>query len=85
MTSITSPKNFNQFKQLKQSKEGIISDISIIVLNSNKNSSIRINFKNCFPISLSDIDLDTTQNDVEYPKATVTFQYDYYEIEKVSG
>ena len=85
MTSITAPKNFDQFRQLKESKEGIISDISIVVLNSNKNSSIKINFKNCFPISLSEIILDTTQSDVQYPTATVTFQYDYYEIEKVNS
>lgn len=85
MTSITAPKNFDQFRQLMESKEGVVSDISIIVLNSNKNSSIRVNFKNCFPISLSDIDLDTTQTSLEYSKATVTFQYDYYEIEKVNS
>ena len=85
MVSMTGPKNFDQFKQLKESKEGIISDISIVVLNSNKNSSIRINFKDCFPISLSEITLDTTQSDVQYPTATVTFQYDYYEIEKVNS
>ena len=85
MTSITAPKNFDQYKQLKYSDNGIISDITIIVLNSKKNSSIKINFKNCFPVSLSDIDLDTTRNDIEYPKATVTFQYDYYEIEKITN
>lgn len=85
MTNITGPKNFDQFRQLKESKEGIISDISIIVLNSNKNSSIKINFKNCFPISLSEITLDTTQSDVQYPTATVSFQYDYYEIEKITN
>lgn len=85
MTSITGPKNFDQFRKLKESKEGIISDISLIVLNSNKNSSIKVNFKNCFPISLSEITLDTTQSDVQYPTATVTFQYDYYEIEKVNS
>jgi hypothetical protein len=85
MTSITAPKNFDQYKQLKYSDNGIISDVTIIVLNSKKNNSIKINFKNCFPVSLSDIDLDTTRNDIEYPKATVTFQYDYYEIEKITN
>lgn len=85
MTSITAPKNFDQYKQLKQSEDGVMSDITIVVLNSKKNSSVRINFKNCFPISLSSVTLDTTQNDIVYPEATVTFQYDYYEIEKITN
>jgi len=85
MNGITAPKDFSQFKNLKDSKEGIISDITIIVLNSSKNSSIRIEFKNCFPISLSEVVLDTTQSDLVYPEATVTFQYDYYEIGRVTN
>lgn len=85
MSSLTFPKEFSQFKNLKESREGLISDISIIVLNSNKNSSIKIEFKNCFPVSLSEVVLDTTQNDLVYPEATVSFQYDYYEIQKVSN
>jgi hypothetical protein len=85
MVGLTAPTNGGQFKKLKESKDGLISDISIIVLNSNKNSSIKVIFKNCFPISLSEIILDTTQRDVEYPQATVSFQYDYYEIEKITN
>jgi hypothetical protein len=84
MTGLTGPKDFNQFKNLKASSDGLISDVTIVVLNSSKNPSIRIDFKNCFPIALSDVVLDTTQSDVIYPEATVTFQYDYYEISKVS-
>lgn len=80
---ITFPQNFEQFKEINESKEGRFSDISIIVLNSSKNPSIEITFKNCFPIALSDVSLDTTQTDVIYPEATATFQYDYYEIKQL--
>lgn len=85
MTNLTFPKDFSQFKNLKESRDGLISDISILVLNSSKNSSIKIDFKNCFPVSLSEVVLDTTQSDLIYPEATVSFQYDYYEIQKVSN
>lgn len=80
---ITFPQNYNQFKSINESKEGLISDISVLVLNSTKNPSIKITYKNCFPISLSEITLDTTAQDLIYPEATVTFQYDYYEIEQI--
>lgn len=80
---ITFPQNYGQFKEINESKEGRFSDISVLVLNSNKNPSINITYKNCFPISLSEITLDTTSSDLIYPEATVTFQYDYYEIEQI--
>lgn len=85
LKSITFPQNFNQFKNINESEDGLRSDITIIALNSSKNPSITISFKNCFPISLSEVMLDTTQNDVSYPEANVTFQYDYYEIAQVKN
>lgn len=80
LTALTFPQKFKQFADLKDSEDGLISDITIHILNSHKNSNIEIQYKNCFPISLSDVVLDTTQNDVIYPEANVMFQYDYYEI-----
>ena len=82
---VTFPQNFDQFKAINESKEGRFSDISVLVLNSSKNPSINITYRNCFPISLSEITLDTTSADLIYPEATVTFQYDYYEIEQISS
>lgn len=80
---ITFPQNYDQFKAISESKEGRFSDISVVILNSNKNPAINITYKNCFPISLSEVTLDTTSPDLNYPEATATFQYDYYEIELV--
>lgn len=82
---ITFPQNYGQFKEINESKEGRFSDITVLVLNSSKNPSINITYKNCFPIGLSEVTLDTTSSDLIYPEATVTFQYDYYTIEQVSG
>jgi hypothetical protein len=81
---LTFPENFNQFKNLSESDEGLRSDISIVVKNSNKNPSIVIDYYDCFPISLSEVLLDTTQSDIIYPEATVTFQYNYFSIAQVS-
>lgn len=83
MTAITFPQRHSQFKQIKESEEGLFSDISIIALNSHKNPVIELSFKNCFPINLSEITMDTTNQDVTYPEATVVFQYDWYEIKSL--
>jgi hypothetical protein len=84
MKGITFPNDFNQYKSLEETDEGIFSDIIIQVLNSHKNKNLEITFINCFPISISDVLLDTTGTDVIYPEATVTFQYDSFSIKKLT-
>ena len=78
------PENFDQYKNLAASQNGLKSDISVKVLNSHKNPSLLIDYRDCFPISLSEVTLDTTQNDVIYPEATVTFRYNYFDITSIS-
>jgi hypothetical protein len=83
LKGLSFPENFGQFKNLKESEDGTRSDISVLVKNSHKNPSVLINYYDCFPISLSEVLLDTTQSDIIYPEATATFQYNYFSIEKV--
>lgn len=83
MHGISFPQNFQQYKNLNESEYGLKSDISIVIHNSNKNPHLEINFKDCFPIALGDITLDTTMPDVQYPEATVTFAYNSYSINKI--
>lgn len=80
MTSVSFPQSNEQFKQIEESEEGLYSDISVLIQNSHKNANIVFDFKNCFPIGLSQIELDTTAQDVQYPQASVTFKYDYFTI-----
>lgn len=80
ITAITFPQGFDQFKKIKNSDMGVSSDITITILNSHKNGNIRVNFYGCVPISLTEITLDTTQSDLNYPEATVSFSYDWFNI-----
>ena len=80
MKGITFPDNYDQYKDLKNSEYGILTDISIVVMNSHKNPNIEIQFQDCFPVSLSDVTLDTTQTDIVYPQATVTFTFKSFTI-----
>jgi hypothetical protein len=85
MISSAFPENHNQFKQIANSEEGLFSDISVIIMNSKKNSNIEVSYKSCFPISLSDIQLNTTDQDVTYPEVTATFQYDTFSIKRLNS
>ena len=57
-----------------------ISDGTLIVYNSNFQPSTLVKFEGMFPVSLSDIEFDATQTDVQYATASVTFKYALYKI-----
>jgi hypothetical protein len=57
-----------------------VSDGTLLIYNSNFQPSTLVKFQGMFPTSLSDIDFDATQTDVQYAVATVTFKYALYKI-----
>ena len=59
------------------------SDATLMILSSNYNPTFKINFKDCFPKSLTGIDFDTSLNDVSPIASTVSFGFTYYDIEKI--
>lgn len=83
--STANVESHDRFQRLKSSPEGLFSDVVVVILNSKKNPSIEVTYKNCFPISLSDVQLNTTDSDVTYPEATVTFQYDTFDIKHLTS
>jgi hypothetical protein len=82
------PKSFQQYADLSSGNpllgQGVRSDISLVVLNSLKNPNYEVIFRDAFPISLSGLEFDTTENDISYMKATVEFTYILYTIEKIA-
>ena len=78
------PESSDQRLNLEKSKYGSISDISIIVENSNRNLNQKFTFTECFPISLSGIELNVTGTDVIYPECSVSMRYTNMRLEKIS-
>ena len=84
LVGITSPQSSDQYKKLISQKNGIKSDITLLILNSNKNATVKVTYYNCFPTSISPVEMLLDNSDVTYAVATVNFKYDYYKIEKIS-
>ena len=61
------------------------SDATLLVLTSNKNVQHRVVFQNIFPVTLSQILMDSSVAEVEYITADVTFAYTIYNIERLIG
>jgi len=84
------PESYDQYGNLvrqntnsRSDPTAVFSDGTLMILSSHQNANMRIVFEDLFPISLSDLSFDSTLADVDYLKATVTFRYKLYTIEKI--
>lgn len=56
------------------------SDGSLYILDSNYNTNAIVKFKDLFPVSLTSLNFDSTQTDIQYFTAEATFKYTIYDI-----
>lgn len=63
----------------------IYSDGTLQVLTSTSNPNFKIKFSDLWPYSLSDLNFDATDTDVQYLTAEVTFKYTIYNITDLNG
>ena len=78
---ITTP---NDQTQPQDPLRGFI-DGSLYILNSNYNTTAIVKFKDLFPMSLTSLDFDATQTDIQYFTADVNFKYTVYNILGTDG
>ena len=89
--SLASPTGFQERNtlaaiqnQYNQSKLTSYSDAVLTVLTNLNNPSIRIDLHGLFPVSLSDIQFDTTLSADHIITADATFMVEYFDIEEIS-
>ena len=86
LTGLGFPETTKQYKDLITDRDGILdpkeafSDGSLYVLNSSYNTSAIVKFKDLFPVGLSSLEFDSTQTDIQYFTADVTFKYTVYNV-----
>jgi len=71
----------NQYK----SQLNLYSDATLSVLTSSNNSNFKVKFLDVFPYSLTDLQFDATDSDIDYLTAEVTFKYTIYNIVDNAG
>lgn len=80
MHNIGFPQDHAQYKD-SDKDFNLKSNISVIILNSNKNPTATVTFYDAFPSFLGDLNFDTTLSETKPLTVDVTFNYNYYEIE----
>jgi hypothetical protein len=79
MSGLAPTNNFDQYNTLIDG-DGQFSDASLIILNSKGNSKVEFKFTDLFPVSLSAIQMTTTNSTTEYVTTTIGFRYTTFEI-----
>ena len=91
ITGLGYPESTDKFKSLTTNSDGEtdlleqFSDGSLHILNSNYRTVATVKFRDLFPISLSSLDFEATDTDVNYFTAEVTFKYTIYDILGTDG
>jgi hypothetical protein len=86
LTGLGFPETTQQFKDLTTDKNGIrdlkyqFSDGSLHILNSNFRDIAIVKFKDLFPVSLTSLEFEATDTDINYFTAEVTFKYTVYNV-----
>jgi hypothetical protein len=63
----------------------IYSDGTLIILGSSFKPNFKINFSDLWPQSLTTLNFDATDTDIQYFTADVVFKYTIYNITDLSG
>lgn len=88
MTGIGFPESRGQYAKLDKeppmSDSGVYSDGTLLVSNSDMNPNFEVVYRNMFPISLSDLQMDVTQSDIEYLVCTASFRYESFKINRLN-
>jgi hypothetical protein len=81
------PEAFDDYAKLQSiptyTGDGLVSDISLTILNSGKMPNYEVIFRDAFPVSLGDLQFDSTLSDVDYLEMDATFKYTLYEINQL--
>ena len=80
------PESAKEYKDLTTDKDGqrdnkeAFCDGTLRILNSNYREVAKVKFNDLFPTSLTSLDFDATNTDVQYFTAEATFKYTIYNL-----
>jgi hypothetical protein len=81
------PSTFDQYMQIESqpvgSGLGIFSDISVILLRSTNVANYEFVYEDAFPVTMTELELDTTTETVTYLPLTVGFKYKKFLLRKM--
>ena len=80
------PESAKQFREVTTDSDGqrdpkeAFCDGTLSILNSNYREVAKVKFSDLFPVSITSLDFDATNTDVQYFTAEATFKYTIYDL-----
>lgn len=75
MVKLGYPDQLGQFEET-------ITDATLMILNNSFRPNMNVKFTRVFPVALSDVNFDLTLEGIQFAKATATFKFERFYIEK---
>ena len=92
MVQLGFPEDFAQAKNIYQKQrsvdflaDGPYSDATVTILNSAMQPNVEVQFEDCYPTALSDLQFSTTSPSVDYIECQATFRYKLFRILRLSS
>lgn len=76
MVRLGYPDSLGQFQETT-------TDATLMILDNSYRANIEVKYTQVFPVGLSNIDFDLTLEGIQFAKATATFKFERFYIEKV--
>lgn len=93
LTGLGHPVSFDQTRDLSRSspvpsqklgtQASFVSDGTLVILTNHKNPNLTVTFMDMFPISISELQFDSTDSDVLYLECIATFAYRSFKLETI--
>jgi len=81
------PESYDQYKELSDvpriTGEGLLSDITVLVLSSTKIANYEVTFVDAHPVALTELKFNSTDTSVNYISSSATFKYTHYKIQNI--
>lgn len=84
LSALGEESDFANYQRLQDSSYGLVSDMSIFLLDSRKNVGVTVSFRDVWPTSLGGFTMDATQSDETFATVDVTFEHNGYTISRSS-
>ena len=86
LTGLGFPETAQQYRDLTTNNDGVedfneqFSDGSLHILNSNFRDSAIVKFRELYPVSLTSLEFEATDSDINYFTAEASFKYTVYNV-----
>ena len=82
MSDLANESDFGNYERLQSSEYGLVSDMSVHLLDSRQNVGVTLSFVDVWPSGLGGITVDATQSDESFATVDVTFEHNGYTISR---